>query len=135
MERREAASSGTRDWGYAPQADSVASPRPVSTLHPMWSRRLTRALLAVLTTAVLLHALVAAHYFVHIIRYGPGKGGGPNAALFVILTAVSLGFASAVFLTRRGLAKMYPGAIVPILVLACLWLAFAAMPIVRTRIF
>lgn len=101
----------------------------------MWPRRLTRALINVLITATLLHALVATSLLMGIISYGPGKGAGPFAAIFIILTLLSLGLASTAFLARRGLANMYPGGIIPILILACLWLIFAAAPVFRMQLF
>jgi len=101
----------------------------------MWSRRLTSILLAVLFTAAALHALVTASLATSWVRGGPGKGAYAFTVGFAIFTTISLAAASAAYLTRRRLAKLDVGFIIPMLFFASLWLAFAIAPVVNMQLF
>ena len=101
----------------------------------MWSHRLTLALLGCLFAAMALHALVTTSLAVSWMRSGPGKGAAAFTLAFLLLALISACLWTMAFVWRRKLRAMYAGGIVPILVLAAIWLAFSAAPVLRMRLF
>lgn len=86
-------------------------------------------LVVVLASATVLHVLVAVRL---AVRTGGGGGegaiggGGSLALMFVALSLVSFGLASAALLARRSLETMERGGLAVLLVLACMWLFLAS---------